>query len=564
MSVWDDIKDRLSVEEVIADYIPIKQSGSNYKAVCPFHQEKTPSLMISPNKGIWHCFGCGAGGDIFEFVSQIENLERKDVLERLASKAGVELKPLSREEYKKRQESKPTEAEISELDYGNRLLTWSADIYHKILLKILGDFKHPVTVYCRERNLTQQTIEKFKIGYAPKQNTVLALAQKHGLDTNLLLQAGVLKSNERGLSDKFKDRLMIPIQTREGQVVGFTGRVLPGDTFDRPKYLNSSQSQWFNKSELWFGLNHARPQIIRSKNAIIVEGNMDVVSCHQAGLETTIASQGTSFTDQQLKILKRMTRRVSLAFDNDSAGIIAGKKFYMAANKIGLTVDKLVIPLPYKDIDEYISENTKNGAQVNLEIIPFFEWYLQVRGGELRDGDMNIQRKAIDESIEVIESMDELSQEQAVQKLSKITSLSADALRNQVKSHSIPKNQAEDVEIGYDIKPRPNQLIINMWKNYISLSLADNELGPLSIKIYNLLQETIGYSKEVELSNYLMINQAEIDMVAGGLRESNIETPKSALQKLMIELDRSVAFAAMSASITQDYFEIKQFLNKMV
>jgi DNA primase len=557
VSVWEDIKDRLSVEEVIADYIPIVNAGSNLKAVCPFHQEKTPSLMISPAKGIWHCFGCGAGGDIFEFVTQIENIDKQESLKRLAKKAAVDLNQYQSTFKSSQSKERSDPNTTSQHEYGLQLLQWTADIYHKILLKILQDYKHPVTIYCRERNLTQDIIERFKIGFAPRGNGLLSLAKKHSLNTEVLLQTGILKKNERGISDKFKDRLMIPIHNSEGSVVGFTGRILPGDTLDRPKYLNSSQSEWFNKSHLWFGLHFARPSIIRQKNAIIVEGNMDVVSCHQAGLTTAIASQGTSFTHDQLKILKRATKKVSLAFDNDEAGILASKKFFIQANQIGLSVNRVVIPQEFKDIDEYISTASQQ-EQLQIQVIPYFQWYVSIKRGVLRDTDMNVQRGAIEDCVEIIESMDELMREQSLKLLADTTELPMATLKGLLSS--TPKlHEMEEEGESRDIKP--TKPIINCWKNYIALHHSKEHQKDFNTSVYTLLNEVFGVGEDNEsYQEYLTSHAGELEVIAQELQSSDDDIEQRTRKQLMIELDREAHVLSLQPKVLQHYITIKQSL----
>jgi len=196
MSVWDDVKSRLSVEEVLADYVTIRSKGANLTCLCPFHNEKNPSLIISPSKGIWHCFGCGAGGDIFAFVTQFENTTKQEALIKLAKKAGIDL-----DKYKTRpnhnspssEDEPPAPITKTHDEQAKAMLTWSTNLYHQILLKFLSDKEHPITKYCLQRGLTLEIIKKFQLGYAPKNNQLLQLATKHNIDLELLFEVGLLR-----------------------------------------------------------------------------------------------------------------------------------------------------------------------------------------------------------------------------------------------------------------------------------------------------------------------------------------------------------------------------------
>ncbi|NJK71248.1 MAG: DNA primase [Thermales bacterium] len=419
MSIWQEIKSKLSVEDIIGEYINIEPAGSNYKCVCPFHNENTPSMMLSPSKQIWHCFGCGAGGDIFKFVEDYDNLTPKEALEKLAKKAGIKLEQKNLSKVKSKEE-------ISDYQKGLSLLQWASDVYNKILLNLLLDRQNPVTKYCLERGLNQEIIQKFLLGYAPKQNLIISLSDKYNLDKYLLFQTGVLAQNRQGgFRDKFIDRLVIPIFNDKDKVIGFTGRVLPWDVSDRPKYLNSPQNHWFNKSEIWFGLNIAKNYIRKSKSAILVEGNMDVVSAHKNGLLNTIASQGTAFTEEQLKILKRHTTAVTIAFDNDIAGRLASQKFFIAATKLGLDIQKYIIPEEFKDLDEYLQNQPDTSTHKRQDYLDYSLYSLQ---NPLTSSDPRTQKEAINNFLELLINTNNLTKEQYISKISDLTGVTSQTL----------------------------------------------------------------------------------------------------------------------------------------
>jgi len=430
MSVWEEIKEKLSVEDVIADYIPVKQAGGHLKCLCPFHNEKTPSLLISPHLKIWHCFGCGAGGDIFSFVSEYTNVSRGEALKVLAKKAGVELESYTASQPKTEEEIAQQTRQKTRFDQGTEVLDWTAAVYHKVLVSLLKDASNPITQYCLKRGLTAEIIQQFQIGYAPKDNFLLKLAAKYSVPHQLLVNIGVLKTRENGsVADKFSDRLMIPIHNPESHVVGFTGRVLPYDRTDRPKYLNSPQTEWFNKRRLWFGWPHAVRTINQQKKCIIVEGNMDVIAAFSHGLGYALASQGTSFSDEQVSMLKRLRADILLAFDNDSAGQIAGHKFFLHATSKGLSVKKIVIPDTYKDLDELLAS-----GQTEPKTLPYPEFLLKQKFAALTGEDTEAQKDALEYIAESLSVVDAVTMEQYVSKLHDITGIRSETLFQLVES----------------------------------------------------------------------------------------------------------------------------------
>jgi len=465
MSVWEEIQQKLNIEDVIGEYVPIRQAGVNYKCVCPFHSEKNPSLMISPDKQIWHCFGCGVGGTMFTFVEMFENISKREALHILAKKAGVKLDDfksknsnLGNSQNQDSNNSQDSDTQASNYQKGFQILEWTAEIYHKFLLKLLQDRQNPVTKYCLERGFTSKIISQFKIGYAPNGSQILGFAKKFNLDLDLLEKTGILKKFDSGTyKDKYQDRLVFPIFDLKGRVAGFTGRVLPYDKSDRPKYLNSPQTEWFNKSEIWFGWHLARRSILQEKKAFLVEGNVDVVSAFKSDLENVLASQGTSFTTSQLKILHRLVKTVVLAFDNDNAGLIAQDKLYVEAAKNNFEIQKLIIPSDFKDLDEWLSSSDFPGIE-HLPIKPYLDYVLEREGRFLGGGDVDKQQKSLKQFLDLVSYNSPTIREHYLQKLEKITGFSKKSLdlelgvyvdrnqKNQLRRDNSKQNPEENTE----------------------------------------------------------------------------------------------------------------------
>lgn len=338
-----EVKQRLEVAEVIGGYIPLKQAGRNLKASCPFHSEKTASFMVSPEKGIWHCFGCDQGGDIFKFVMMMEGMEFREALELLARKAGVELKSRGGGGNAK------LKARLMEA------MALATRYYQQSLVKNPKALKYLI----QERHLTKESIMSFGLGYAPDNWEALAkFLVKRGFTIDELVKAGL--AGERrgggGAFDLFRGRIMFPIRDTSGRPLGFTGRVLPDSDGDGPKYYNSPQTLLYDKSRAVFGIDLAKEAIRAADLAILVEGNLDVVSSHQAGVKNVVAASGTALTSDQLRLIGKFAKHVALAFDQDSAGIKATERAIELAQVQGLMLSVVTIESG-KDPDELIQQH---------------------------------------------------------------------------------------------------------------------------------------------------------------------------------------------------------------
>jgi DNA primase len=549
-TIWDEIKSKLTISDVIADYLPIQSAGANYRCLCPFHDDKKPSMMLNNQKGIWHCFVCGAGGDIFKFVAEYENINKRQVLEKLSKKAGVQLPALN-----KNIANENGEAKISESVYeaGLKILDWSAQVYHQILLKLLENRNHPVTQYCLSRSLTPAIISQFRLGYGPKGGFLLNLMRQHGMDVELAVQVGVLKKTDSGeIRDKFTDRLVIPINNRQAQIVGFTARNFPYDNSERPKYLNSSQSQWFNKSELWFGWDLARPHIIQQKHAIIVEGNMDVIASFQHEIKTTLASQGTSFTLEQLKILKQITKTVWLAFDNDEAGIKSSSKLFEMAVQLGFEVSKVQIPTEFKDLDEYLQSGTAQIQGVN-----YVQWYISLNHNKLTSSDLDQQKRALYDVLKLIKVTDPIAQNQYLQILSRSSGLGMNALEQALKTVQLD-NPLDENQIGIDnqpvfsIKTRPHTDILVAWQNALAFGQGDDEMYQ---GLFVLLRRFLTDVRDVNsYHEYMAVNADILSLIR---EQSGSQQNHNNVRIIMHFLDQHVSEFLLDEDLKSIYMSLK-------
>ena len=309
MSQIDEIKSRIDIVDLVGETVKLRRAGKNYSGLCPFHNEKTPSFIVSPDRQTWRCFGqCGEGGDIFRFIMKKEGWEFKEALRYLADRAGVKLEAYTAE--------KPEEKEAHERLRG--LLEEVVTFYRYHLSTPAGKF---ALDYIREqRHLTDTTLETFGLGYAPQGwDNALKHFKDKGYTEQELLDVGLVSQRENGgMIDRFRNRLMIPIRDETGKMTGFGARIL--DPNDFPKFMNSPETPLFSKSLLLYGLDRARKAVRAADQAVIVEGYLDVIALHQAGFENVVSPMGTSLTEDQLRLLKKFTRRIVLALDPDAAG----------------------------------------------------------------------------------------------------------------------------------------------------------------------------------------------------------------------------------------------------
>ena len=409
MNEIDEIKRRIDIVEFISQYITLKKAGTSYKALCPFHQEKTPSFIVSGEKQIWHCFGCGKGGSVIDFLMEYEGLEFIEALRLLAEKAGVKLQRATKEEFKEEKQEKIKLYEINQM---------AAKLWHQILLK--KPKAQFIRDYLEKRKIKQETIKEFQLGYAPDSFELLSnFLMSKGYTMLDINKAGLVVSSEKkqgSYYDRFRDRLMFPISDIMGNIVGFSGRAM--HETEGGKYINSPDTPIYSKSRILYGFDKAKKAIKEKNRVIIVEGQIDVISLHQAGYKNVVASSGTALTTFQLEILSRFTKNLSFAFDQDAAGEIASKRAIDLAHQMDFDV-KIIITPEGKDPDECIRNNPKlwDEAVKNQKgaIDYFFDTTFSKYPKEL---DASIKREITKEILPTIKNIsDKIIQSHYIQKL---------------------------------------------------------------------------------------------------------------------------------------------------
>ena len=347
----DYIFDNIDIVSLVSEYVKLEKRGQNYLGLCPFHNEKTPSFTVSPEKKIAHCFGCGKGGNIFQFVSLIENITYNQAIAKLGTRLGLDI-----ESNDNKEASYDLNNELDIMYYGNRLL---ADYYNYILLNTKE--AEDALKYLLDRGLSEDVIKHFNLGYAPRDNNIaLNFFNSNKINLDLMVEAGLLGKNDNGdYYDVFKDRVMFPIKNNQNQVVAFSGRTMSTDK-SVPKYYNTHETKIFEKRTVLYNYSDARSFIAKENEVILCEGYMDVIKAHQNGMKNAVALMGTNIDNNKLKEVLSLVKKITLSLDNDEAG---SKAQIEIGNRIIQTTDN-VYKLKFsgaKDLDEFLTEkNTKN------------------------------------------------------------------------------------------------------------------------------------------------------------------------------------------------------------
>jgi|TARA_B100001245_G_scaffold29388_1_gene19034 DNA primase len=358
--VKEEVRARLNIEDVIGEYVQLKRAGRNFKGLSPFSGEKTPSFFVSPDKHIWHDFSSGKGGDVFSFVMEVEGMDFRQALEHLARRAGVDLAMYQGNG-------------SGELAQRKKRLLAMHDLAATYYQQSLLNNTHAQEYIFQKRGLNKTVVQDFRIGYAPDSGDALTVfLKKRGYTDKELKDGGLV--NRFG-SDLFRGRMMVPLMDGTGQVIGFTGRVTREDP-SAPKYLNTPQTLLYDKSRHVFGLSQAKEAIRKADYAVAVEGNLDVVSSHQAGVKQVVASAGTAMTEYHLRTLSRLSEHVRLAFDGDKAGLAATERVIPIAQRVGVNLLIVTLSDGAKDPDELIQKDSSLWQKAIDSSQPVVDWVM--------------------------------------------------------------------------------------------------------------------------------------------------------------------------------------------
>ncbi|MFT9596261.1 DNA primase [Mesobacillus sp.] len=453
----NEIRQAVEIVDVIGDYVQLKKQGRNYFGLCPFHGENSPSFSVSPDKQIYHCFGCGAGGNVFSFLMDIDGLSFQEAAVKLAESANIELKLEG-----------PATGKNPQLPEGSKQMIEAHELLRKFYHHLLVNTKEgqEALEYLLNRGFTQESIDTFQIGYSlPSWDFAVKLLEKRGFSLDLISKAGLViqRENDGTYFDRFRNRIMFPILDHQGNTIAFSGRALGGE---EPKYLNSPETQIFNKSKILYNFHLARGVIRKQQQAVLFEGFADVISANRAGVENGVATMGTSLTEEHISLLKRNVQGVTICYDSDKAGIEAAFRASNMLSKAGFAVRVATMP-DGMDPDDFIKvhgeEKFRNDIIGSSATLMAFKLIYYRRGKNLQNEGDRLQY--IEEVLKEISSLNKaVEKDLYLRQLANEFSLSLDALAqqlNQLVQASGPKRQnqprAESKPVSYarksELKP---------------------------------------------------------------------------------------------------------------
>ena len=459
-NIIEEIISNNDIVDTVSQYVVLKRSGRNFLGLCPFHKEKTPSFSVSPDKQIFHCFGCGVGGNVIHFISKIENLSFRESLEFLADKAGMVLPTDQTQEDNQRQVLKEKVYKINEL---------VADLYHETLYKPVAK---PAQEYVKKRKLDNKTLINFKIGYAPNGNILYKFLKEHGFNDEEILASTLVKKYNNSFLDSFRNRLMFPILDVRNRVIAFGGRVLDNSL---PKYINSPDTIVYNKGRNLYGLNVAKNS--KLDTIVMVEGYMDAVSLHQRGITNVVASLGTALTENQGRLLRKYADKVVISYDSDGAGQAATLRGLEILKNIGCDVRILQME-GAKDPDEYVIKY--GNGRFNLLVqnaISLVEFKAKVLKKNLDLQNANDKIKFLKEIAKLLGSIDsKIEQEIYLDKISKEYEISKEAIYAEM-------NKQQGNKLGTKILEKSKSVILKKEPQKIPEVLQKRENAIIALLI---------------------------------------------------------------------------------
>jgi len=511
-----EIKNKLNIVELISEYVKLNKTGTNWKGLCPFHGEKSPSFMVNEERQFYYCFGCNEGGDIFSFLQKLEGIDFPEALKLLAQKAGVTLKQQDRRAISQK--------------------TRLYDLLEKATLfwqqKLKSEVGKETLTYLEARHLNQQTIDEFRLGFSPDSwDETMKYLLSQGFTETELLQSGMTlrKKTGSGSYDRFRNRVIFPVQDIHGNVVGYSARAMSDD--QGAKYINTPESTIYHKGSVLYGLDKAKQAIKELGYVIVVEGNMDVVTSHQAGVKNVVAVSGTALTDQQIGLLKRFTKNIAFCFDMDDAGQRAAVRSIDMAMLHGMNIKVIQLPSG-KDPDESINHDPKEWLQAIKGAKLIMEYHFAQAFARYDLADVNQKTKCIDELLlEINKIPNNVEQDHWIKQLSDKTGAREDALRERLKAvvdnlvnkkMIVPEKNTSNFEPIDQPKTKKQILqdrLISLLFNYPSfLKVAINDLPVESVdnfyqSMYKQLIIWYNQNNQIDKENlaHLLKGQTDLD-----------------------------------------------------
>ena len=476
--VINDVRQSNDIVDVISQYVHLKRSGRNFFGLCPFHNEKSPSFSVSPDKQIFHCFGCGVGGNVFSFITQIEGINFVEAVQMLAERANIQLPTLQDNGDSQREELKAKVYKVNE---------FTAEFYHQNLYKPQAKIAQE---YVKKRQLSNETLKSFKIGFSGKFDELYQELKKQGFGEREILESGLVNKNERGqYIDRYRNRLMFPICDARGKVIAFGGRVLDDS---KPKYINSPENVVYSKGRNLFGLNVAKKGDL--KRILIVEGYMDVISLHQRGITNVVAPLGTALTEQQGWLLRKNAEQIILSFDSDEAGLKAKLRALDILQNMGCDLRILQME-GAKDPDEYIIKygNARFNNLVD-KALSIIEFKVKILKKDLNLENTNDKIKFLNEIAKLISNVNNtIEREVYIEKIAKEYDISKEAIYAEVNKLTYKNVKTEKVLE----KPKPVVTHIKREEKVISEAVKRRENTVIALllmgdlNIFEILRQNI-------------------------------------------------------------------------
>lgn len=512
----DEIKSSNDIVDTISQYVTLKRSGRNFFGLCPFHKEKSPSFSVSPDKQIFHCFGCGVGGNVIHFISKIENLDFRETLEFLAERSGIELPTSEDDGLNKRQILRDKVFKINEE---------TARFYHENLYKPTAKLAQE---YVKKRKLNNNTLKSFLIGYSGTYNELYKHLKKKGFSETEILASSLVNKNDKGqFIDRFRNRLIIPILDVRGKVIAFGGRVLDNSL---PKYINSPENIVYSKGRNLFGLNIAKKGNL--EKIVIVEGYMDAISLYQRGITNVVASLGTALTEAQGRLLRKYAGQVIISYDSDSAGQTATMRGLEILKNLGCDVRILQME-GAKDPDEYVIKYGSGGFNILIEqAISFVEFKIKVLKNKYNLDNTNDKIKFLQEIAKILLDIDsQIELEIQIDNVSKTYGISKEAIYGEINKIRYVKNQTESekqkkarTQITRKKEEKISESTIRKENLIIYLLINGNDENRLKLKSI-IKKEDLKYPINIELIGRIydaIDNNKEITNIIDSIEDQEV------------------------------------------
>ena len=529
----EEIKSRISIEDLAGEYLELKRTGRNFKALSPWTNERTPSFIVSPDKQIWHDFSSGKGGDIFGFIMEVEGMNFREALEFLARKAGVEIETFNSKRSKEIAEKK---------ERLRKILQISSNFYQHMLIRD----KKALNYVFKKRKLSKEIVQDFKVGYAPNGQKILTnFLLKKGFSLNDIRDAGLL--NRFG-GDIFRNRMVITLKDASGEPVGFTGRIID-DEPNAPKYLNTPQTLLYDKSSNIFGLSQAKNESRKTGFAVVVEGNMDVISSHQVDVRNVVATAGTAMTVNHLKALSRFSNDIRLCFDSDQAGINATERAISLGQQAGVELSIITLDQSAgqaKDPDELIQKDIELWRRSIANPQPAMEWVFDQYQKRLDISTAKGKKDFSTIALKLVENLnDPVEKDFYINEISKRIGVSKATLLNKIGEEKKPEKTKKRVKIEKtdkkfvdDFLYEDDLLALAIKEPRLAKMLSDLKENSLHGEQRNKILEILK-SEDMELlksfDEYVKILLLKADERLGNIKESATDEMKRLIQKVKTE-----------------------------